>query len=348
MNQPFVTGSVETAVGSIPKVSSVLDGKDRWGAFKVRWSVGRMRYTVQPGLYAIGNPGENAAVFVTANYKLSFDKLRAALQERNAWVLVLDTKGINVWCAAGKGTFGTVELVDRIKESRLAEIVSHRQLILPQLGAPGIAAHLVKKQSGFRVLYGPIKASDLPSFLDAGLHATADMRLKTFPIGERFVLIPVELVAALKAFALVLPVVFLLGGLGGPEHFWSNATHYGLLAVWGILIAVLAGAIIAPLLLPWLPGRAFSIKGLSSGLLVTLLYAMFRRSDFASPAGSMELLSWFLIIPAISAYLAMNFTGASTYTSLSGVKKEMRWALPLEIAAGITGFGLWIASRLMV
>jgi acetyl-CoA decarbonylase/synthase complex subunit gamma len=41
----------------------------------------------------------------------------------------------------------------------------------------------------------------------------------------------------------------------------------------------------------------------------------------------------------------MNFTGASTYTSLSGVRKEMRWALPMEIGAGIVGLGLWLGSN---
>jgi len=347
MEQPFVTGSVQTVAGPIPTVAAFLALQDHWGTFKVRWAVGRMHYTVEPGLYGIGNPDGDCPVFITANYKLSFDKLRAALPGRHAWILVLDTKGINVWCAAGKGSFGTVELTERIKSSRLAEIVTHRRLILPQLGAPGISAHQVKKLSGFRVLYGPIKAIDLPAFLDADLHATAAMRLKTFPLSERLVLIPVELVAALKAFALLLPIIFLLGGLGGPQQFWSNAMNYGLFAVWGVLIAVFAGAILAPLLLPWLPGRAFALKGLSLGLLLACLYALLRGLDFGSPAGSLELLSWFFIIPAISAYLAMNFTGASTYTSLSGVKKEMRWALPLEIVAGVTGFGLWIASRLM-
>jgi len=41
----------------------------------------------------------------------------------------------------------------------------------------------------------------------------------------------------------------------------------------------------------------------------------------------------------------MNFTGASTYTSLSGVKREMRTALPLQIGAGIAGLGHWLVSR---
>src|SRR4030067_3575659 len=128
----------------------------------------------------------------TANYKMSLDRLREALPGRKAWILVLDTKGIDVWCAAGKGTFGTMELVSRIESSGLRQIVSHRELILPQLAGPGVAAHEVKKLSGFKVVYGPVRAEDLPPFLNAGLKATPEMRLKTFSIRERVVLIPIE------------------------------------------------------------------------------------------------------------------------------------------------------------
>ena len=56
---------------------------------------------------------------------------------------------------------------------------------------------------------------------------------------------------------------------------------------------------------------------------------------------------WLLLLPAISAYLAMNFTGASTYTSLSGVKKELGWAVPLEIASGTVGLICWLAARFL-
>ena len=122
-------------------VSSSLTWKDEWGAFKVRWGIGRMNYAVDPGLYALGEPDSSSPVLVTANYKLSFDRLRQALPNRQAWILVLDTKGINVWCAAGKGTFGTGELVERIRASSLEQVVNHRDLILPQLAAPGVAAH---------------------------------------------------------------------------------------------------------------------------------------------------------------------------------------------------------------
>jgi acetyl-CoA decarbonylase/synthase complex subunit gamma len=279
---------------------------------------------------------------------MSFDRLREALPGRHAWLLVLDTEGINVWCAAGKGTFGTEELVRRIESSGLARVVAHRQLILPQLSGPGVAAHKVKKLSGFKVIYGPIKATDLPAFLDEGLKATPEMRNKSFTLRERAVLIPVELVSALKWSLFIIPAFFFLGGLGGQAGFWASALNYGLFAIVALLSAVAAGAVLTPILLPWLPGRAFSVKGLTMGLITVLILTTFRAGNFSDWAGRVEILSWFILIPAISAYLAMNFTGASTYTSLSGVKKEMKWAVPLEIVAGVTGLFLWLGLRFVV
>jgi hypothetical protein len=307
-----------------------------------------MHYTIDPGLYALGEPDEKSPVLVTANYKMSFDKLREALPSRNAWILVLDTKGINVWCAAGKGTFGTMELVGRIESSGLARIVSHRELILPQLSGPGVAAHDVKRLSGFEVIYGPIRSKDLPTFLDSGYKATQEMRLKTFTTLERIVLIPIELVSAMKAGLIIIPILFLLSYFGRVGEGWTNPLSHGLFSVWAILIAILAGGVLTPLLLPWLPGRAFSIKGLIPGFFTAVILLVFRWGDWMTWADRLEIIAWFFLIPALSAYLAMNFTGASTYTSLSGVKKEMRWALPFQIGAGIIGVILWFGSQFIL
>jgi acetyl-CoA decarbonylase/synthase complex subunit gamma len=306
-----------------------------------------MEYKVDPGLYALGTPDDKSLVFVSANYKMSFDRLRHALAGRSAWILVLDTQGINVWCAAGKGTFGTEELIKRIESSGLKKIVSHRKLILPQLGAPGVAAHKVKQISGFNVQYGPVRAEDLPAYLDAGFKATAQMRIKTFPLKERAVLIPIELVEAMKAFLIIAAVFFIISGIGGPLGFWANAGSFGLFAVLALLCAIIGGAVLNPLLLPYLPGRAFSIKGLSIGIVIALILLCLRYIDLSAWPGRVEALAWLLIIPAMSGYLAMNFTGCSTYTSLSGVKREMRWALPLEIACGAVGIVMWISAILI-
>ncbi len=344
-DQAFVAGSVEGPSGRIPKVSSALTKCDRWGSIKARWGVGRMHYAVDPGLYALGSPDESSPVLVTANYKMSFDCLREALPGRNVWILVLDTEGINVWCAAGKGTFGTEELIRRITASGLKNIVKHRDLILPQLGAPGVAAHLVRKQSGFKVHYGPILARDVAAYLDAGLRATAEMRRKAFPLRERAVLIPIEIVAVLKPAVVIIPILLLIGGFGGADGFVQNIAHDGIFSLLAFLFAILSGAVLTPLLLPYLPGRAFTTKGLAIGLSVAmaLLYAW--GLDLQSWRDILFKGAWLLLIPALSAYLAMNFTGASTYTSLSGVRREMRWALPLEIGAGLSGFAILLVSR---
>ena len=333
-------GSIQTLVGSIPQVSSSLVRRDHLGTFKVRWGIGRMNYTIEPGLYALGEPNEKSPVLVTANYKMSFDKLRSELPDRNLWILVLDTKGINVWCSAGKGTFGTMELVSRIESSNLSRIVSHRELILPQLAGPGVAAHQVKQLSGFKVIYGPIRAIDLSTFLDSGLKATSEMRLETFTTRERIALIPIEFVSALKVGLIIMAVIFLVAFFGRLGEGGTNALNHGIYSALAILMAIVAGAVFTPLLLPWLPGRAFSIKGLSLGLFADVILVVLRFNDL-----TLEIVAWLLLIPALSAYLAMNFTGASTFTSLSGVKKEMRWALPFQIGAGVIGFVLWIGSQ---
>ena len=159
-----------------------------------------MNYKINPGLYAVGTPDNTSPVLVTANYKLTFDALRKELFELNAWILVLDTKGINVWCAAAKGTFATKELVTRIAEVKLSQIVSHKTVIVPQLGAVGISAHEVSKNSGFKVIYGPVRAKDIKEFIDSGMKATKEMRTVKFNVYDRLVLTPIELVCSLKTF----------------------------------------------------------------------------------------------------------------------------------------------------
>ncbi|MBN1473168.1 MAG: acetyl-CoA synthase subunit gamma [Syntrophaceae bacterium] len=347
IHQPFVAGSFQTTAGIFPQVLSNLTWVDRWENIKARWGAGRMNYSIEPGLYALNNPDAASPVLVTANYKMSFDKLRQALAGRNLWILVLDTKGINVWCAAGKGTFGTEELISKIETGRIKEIVSHRKIILPQLGAPGVAAHEVKKRTGFKVFYGPIRARDLAVYLDGGYKADTEMRTMTFPLKDRALLIPIELVATIKPFLILSLCFFLLAGIGGPGNYWGNLFHYGIFSVAALSAAVFAGAVLSPVLLPYLPGRAFSIKGFSIGMIVAIVLLYVRGVNFSAWPDKIEALSWLLIIPAIASYLAMNFTGATTYTSPSGVKKEMRFALPIQICAAICGILLWLTSRVI-
>lgn len=345
--QAFVVGVHETPVGVVPRVATVLAWRDRCGALGVRLGFRRMGYTVEPGLYGVGAPHGDSPVLVTANYKLSFDHLRVALDGLAAWVLALDSNGINVWCAAGKGTFGTGALCAQVAASRLADLVRHRRLVVPQLGAAGIAAHAVKKQSGFSVAYGPVMARDLPEFLAQGMQATPAMRRKTFYLRERAVLAPVEFVIACK-WALPLSVVlYVASGLFGQGAFGENVREHGGWTVAGLWTAILAGTVLTPLLLPVLPGRAFSLKGGVAGLMAALAFLSALFFQTGGMGNATTGLAWLLLIPAIASFFGMQFTGASTYTSLSGVKKEMRVAVPLQITATVVGLLLLVwAGRL--
>lgn len=265
---------------------------------------------------------------------MSYDLLRNQLEHRSVWILVLETYGVNVWCAAGKGTFGTDELVRRIGSTGLAQLISHRRLIVPILGAPGIAAHEVRKQTGFAVRYATVRAGDLPEYLDNGMVTTARMRQLTFSLRERLVLIPVELMLSLKPLALVGFLLLIIPTLLG-------VPLVGFRMLVAFYSAVFTGIAVTPILLPWLPGRHFSVKGAVAGSALLLGFCFFgSRPDYDVST----ILAAFLILPAVSAFYALNFTGCTPFTSNSGVKKEMRIALPLIGGSVLLGIIIAIAG----
>jgi hypothetical protein len=339
---PWVVGSVHAAGGPIPRMATKLTLADHLGAWRVRWNIRRMHYRVRPGLYAIGSPTTESPVLVTANFKLTVDSLRRELSGLDVWVLVLDTRGVNVWCAAGKGTFSTDEVTRRVKETRLAEVVRHRRLIVPQLGATGVARHLVRKGCGFTVTYGPVRAADLPAFLANRFAATGDMRAVRFSLLDRVRLIPIEASFAWKWQTVVaVLIIAFLAGLGGEHAF--HAADYGVRVgfLYGlVLLPVIAGSVIVPAALPIIPGRAFAGKGALVGAVIGAATV----AGLCTVLPPLALAGLFLAVTAASSYFAMTFTGSSTFTSPSGVEKEMRRALPFQLSAGVGGVFLFIAQ----
>jgi hypothetical protein len=296
-----------------------------------------MNYKVEPGLYAVGKPDENSPVLVSANYKLTFDTLRQNLPGLDCWLLVLDTKGVNVWCAAGKGTFGTEELINRIERTGLSEIVTHRRLILPQLGASGVDSNEVERRSSFSLVFGPVRAQDIRRFIAEGLKATREMRTVRFTTLDRLVLTPVELVAALNISLRVFGVLFLVNLFA--------AKQFGLFDFAAYAGVVLTGTVLTPLLLPIVPGKAFSWKGWLLGLLWSA--AALWIFGWLTPDCRLLAVGYLLLLPSVSAYFAMNFTGSSTYTSPSGVLKEMKIALPFLIVSSTAGAALVLIEKLL-
>lgn len=337
---PFVERFLNIPSGPVPVVKTHWGIRDYLTTLAIRCGPGRDEYSIAPGIYAVGEPGPRSPVLVTANYKLTFDTLRRGLKSTTAWILVLDTRGINVWCAAGKQLFSTAELVHRIKITGLERMVKHRRLVLPQLGATGVAAREVKAQSGFDVVWGPVRSRDLKRFLDNGMQAENEMRRVTFTLWERIELVPVELYLLWKTLLVTLLGVILVSGFGPGFFSLSVALQRGAMASVVIGGAVLAGAVLTPVLLPWLPGRSFALKGAWSGLATGLVAVGF----YQGRASWLEAVALCLFATVVSSYLSMNFTGSTPYTSPTGVEKEMRLAIPAQALVLATALTFWVGA----
>jgi hypothetical protein len=170
------------------------------------------------------------------------------------------------------------------------------------------------------------------------------MRRVTFSITERIVLVPVELSHLPKPTAWVLLALFLLSGIGTGIFSLNVAWHRGLMALSAYAGGILAGAVAVPILLPWIPGQAFALKGTLTGIVAGLAVVLIFRYnlDWA------ETTALLLITTTVSSYLSMNFTGSTPFTSPSGVEKEMRRAIPLQAAAALVAVVAWVGAAFAV
>jgi hypothetical protein len=225
-----VPASSEPVIGEL---STRITWRDVLGGWHVRWGCGRMHYRISPGLYRIGQPDADSPVLVTANYKLTIDRVRQEL---------------------------------------------------------------------------------------VGLK-------------ERIVLAPVEIVGGLKWTLAALVIRALLDII----HHHHLAAHL-LADVLPFAAALITGGLLVPLLLPWLPFRAFALKGAVAGaLLVTALLLII-------PMGRTEAAGIALLTLAITSYMAMMFTGSTTFTTLAGAKLEVRRALPPILISAAVGAVLRVTA----
>jgi NAD-dependent dihydropyrimidine dehydrogenase PreA subunit len=202
-------------------------------------------------LRRIGNSDRQSPVLLTCNFYITVRRLIRNLKDMNVWLLVADSKGVNVWCAASGEEFNTHSVVSAIKTSGINELVDHRQLILPSLGAPGIKAEDVEHQTGWTVRWGPVRIKDIPAYLNSGQQRTEAMKRVTYNWRER-----------LDTSLSSLFPFFFVGVLGflifGPNLLW----HY--------LSVASATFFFFMLICPWLPGR----RGLTKVVVLEIILAI--------------------------------------------------------------------------
>jgi ubiquinone/menaquinone biosynthesis C-methylase UbiE/NAD-dependent dihydropyrimidine dehydrogenase PreA subunit len=195
---------------------------------------------VEPGLRIIGTPDRTAPVIVTANFHLTVRRVEKALAGIDCYLIVVPTKGINVWCASAAGEMNTHSIVTALKTSRIGERVDHRVLVLPQFSAPGIDLKLLKKRNGWNGKWGPAYARDLPLFLKNGYTKPPQQCIARFPLSFRMEM----LIAMNVSMWMVLAAIALAG-----NPAWALITS---VIFWGAGLILYAGYPLLPFKSGWL------------------------------------------------------------------------------------------------
>jgi hypothetical protein len=144
------------------------------------------RVPIEPGMYKSGNPNNNSPIIVTANYEYTYIKLMRDLQGIDAWVLCLDSNGINVWCAARGDDFGNKQMLEALEATDIRVVSDKKTLILPQLSAGGVAIPQLPEKFPFKVKYGPVWSKDLKQFLsERPVRKPDSMKLARFTLSHR-------------------------------------------------------------------------------------------------------------------------------------------------------------------
>ncbi|MFQ6065706.1 MAG: HgcAB-like fusion protein [bacterium] len=176
----------------------------------------------ETGLIKIGHPDSSSPVFLTCNYHLTVERVKRALKGIDCYLLAANSRGINVWCAAAGGHFTNHDVISVLKTSGIEELVEHRNVILPQLAATGIESKVVHEKTGWKIIWGPVYAKDIPALLKNKLKKTFEMREVEFPWVQRIEVaaswaFPISIILALIIALLwreaILPLIFLVWGL---------------------------------------------------------------------------------------------------------------------------------------
>lgn len=269
------------------------------------------------GWFRIGNPDRHSPVLLTGNFHLTVLRVRRALQGLDAHLLVANSRGINVWCAATGGLFTNHDVISVLKTSGVETGVDRREVILPQLAATGIEPRVIRQKIGWKAIWGPVEARDLPAFLAAGRVKSPGMRQVTFPLTRRLEMA----VAWAFPLSLILSLVLL--------PFWRSAIPALVLLTWAISLGLFT---FFPLYSRWLTPKTsrvgwvffdFGRGGIQLILLVTVLTAL---AVFGLTSGDFTfgwMVRWGGVVTLVAILASIDLMG-STPVFKSGLHAD-RW-----------------------
>ena len=231
-------------------------------------------------LIPVGNPDANSPVFLSGNYSLVVQRLLRVLRGTDCYLLVANSRGSNVWCAAGMNEYTEHDVVDAINVSHLSKVVRHRQIIAPPYAAPGVDVRVVKRETGFHLKWGPTHLNDIPAYIQNGYKRTNDMVQVQFGFRDRLeqALANICTYSLTIAIGLLFIPKFILGVMGlvvvghlfwfcgwewlPKERYWRRTA-----TVAAIMMLLVAGL---GVLQTW-SGRQFLLWEITTAILITVM-----------------------------------------------------------------------------
>ena len=268
---------------------------------------------VRTGLYRVGEPDAKSPVLVTGNFDLTVRRLVRAIDNQvDVWLLVADSGGINVWCAAGGGYFTAEKVIAAVKSSHLNEVVHHRALILPQLCANGVDGWRVRQETGWGVHWGPPRAADIPAYLATKRKKTGAMRWVRFPLKDRLEMVTVTL--GFYALLILIPVFI----------FWRDL-------FWPITASLFGLSYFYAVVHPWLPGRDGMVKSIP--LTFIAITGLIVYTTLWEPMPAISLFNWVLGLTALSVFTAGEMQGMSPL--MRGEQANWGWEAVIGLTLGL-------------
>lgn len=274
-------------------------------------------FPCKTGLVRIGSPTKDSPVLLTGNFRLTVERVRRQLRGMDVYLLVANSRGVNVWCAATGGLLSDHDAIAVLKTSGIEQLVDHRQVILPQLAATGIDASAVQKKTGWNVVWGPVQAAAIPAFLRGGLAKTTEMRQVRFPWAQRLEI----------AIAWAFPISLVASLLVAP--FWWEGVLPLVGVVWGLSLALfLSLPLCDPLLRPTgkdigLVFFNFGDRGVAVLLWIVFVLAFAAFGLLAGRFAWDQLLRWSTVSLVVILVLSIDLAG-STPIYKSGLHRD-RW-----------------------
>lgn len=276
---------------------------------------------IEPGVYKSGNPNKNSPIIATANYAYTFIKVMRDLDGVDAWVLVVDSKGINVWCAARGNDFGNDQLLEAVEATGLHHFTENKKIILPQLSAGGVSKPTLPEMSEkfpFKIKYGPVWSKHLREYLTKGLNKKKPQKMKR----AKFILRH-RIRAGITHTTFLMRKIFLFPLLALLVLFFALDIINIINKTW-MIVDLLFWILFPNLLLTFLYPlyqftHNFIMKSVFFGILNTIFLGIitwFLRSSFLYVALNVFFFLW------IGFFTTMSFSGYTMSTNPSEIREE--------------------------